>query len=105
MAKAISIVVLSLCILAAASVVVMTPTFVRITSNDSEGWGSYFFGLGAVPLIAVNGLLLAIGAILSRKNSRQLNLISVCVSGITLAVVVLAWILVEPLRQWIIFGR
>ena len=105
MRKVFSIAILCLCGLSALLILLLIPMFVHIVSVDSEGWGSMMFGIGAVPLIVGNSVLLIAGVILYRKSSAKLDLSSVCVSGIILAVVVLAWLLVEPLRQSIIFGR
>ena len=105
MLKIISIVVFCLCCLAATSILVSTPMFVHTITLDSEGWGSMFFGLLAGPIIVASTLLLIVGAVLYRRGSRRLDLISIYVSGITLGLAILAWILVEPLREWIIFSK
>ena len=105
MLKAVSIVVLCLCCFSAASVLYFVPMFVHTITVDSEGWGSMFFGLLAGPIIVASILLLAVSVVLYRKASRRLDLISIYVSAVTLAAAILAWILVEPLRQWIIFGK
>ena len=105
MLKAVSLVVFCLCCLSAASVLYFSPMFVHTITLDSEGWGSKFFAFLALPVIVPSTGLLAVSAVLYRKRSRRLDLISVYISGITLGVAILAWILVEPLRQWIIFGK
>jgi hypothetical protein len=59
------------------------------------------------PVLAGGTFLFCVipSAVLQHKSSRKLDLISLCTSGITLAIVLLAWALIEPLRQWIIFGK
>jgi hypothetical protein len=56
-------------------------------------------------LIVATIVLLTMSAVLYRKHVRKLDLISDYVSRITLGIAALAWVLIEPLRQWIIFGR
>ena len=106
MLKTVSIVIFCLCCLAAASTLFISPMYLRTITVDSEGWGSMFFGLLATPVIVVSALLLVVSAVLYRKGFfRRLDLISIYVSGITLGLAILAWVLIEPLRQWIIFGK
>lgn len=105
MLKAVSIVVSCLCCLSAVVALYTGKMFVHTITVDSEGWGSMFFGLLAGPIIVVSIVLLTASAVLYRKYSRRLDLISIYVSGITLGLAILAWVLVEPLRQWMIFGR
>jgi len=105
MRRILSIVIFCLCCLLAAGVLCFSPSFIYTIRVDSEGWGSKFFGLFAVPVIAGSVPLLIASVVLYCKGSRRLDLASTVISGVTLGVVILAWVLVEPLRQWIIFGR
>jgi hypothetical protein len=105
MVKAFSIVVFCLCCLTTAVTLYTGKMFVHMITVDSEGWGSKFFGLLAGPIIIVSILLLAASIVLYRIAARRLDLVSIYASIATLALAILAWILVEPLRQWIIFRK
>jgi len=43
-------------------------------------------------------------ALLYRNGRHRLDAISLCISSILLALIVISWIAAEPLRHWIIFG-
>ena len=106
MLKFASFVVLVLCCALAAWVLgSLGPMYLHTISVDSEGWGSKFFFLLASPVIVGSAVLLAASVVLYRRKGSRLDVISSCVAGMTLAAMILAWILVEPLRQWIIFGK
>ena len=77
MLKAVSLVVFCLCCFSAARSLYFSPMFVHTITVDSEGWGSKFFGFLALPVIVPSTVLLAVSAVLYRKGSRRLDLISV----------------------------
>ena len=74
--------------------------------EDSEGWAVFAFGVIYGPALAACTLLLGIvpAAILYAKGRNRRDVTSLCISGLTLALIVAAWFLLDPLRRWIIFG-
>lgn len=85
--------------------------FVAITQlpyaigQDSEGWGTMVFIILYGPIIGGTSLLLGVfpSALLYWKKRRRIDLISLWVSGITLALVIATCLLIEPLRHRINF--
>ena len=76
-------------------------------TQESEGWTSMFFRVAVAPILGVCALVLGVipSAVLYARGRRRLDLISLCVSGTTLGLVVVTWLVIEPLRQSIIFGQ
>ncbi len=77
-------------------------------TRDSEGWGVMLYKIWYGPLLAAGILFFAVlpSAFLFLMGGRQTrDRISLMVSMTTLGLIVLTWILSEPLRQLIIFGR
>jgi hypothetical protein len=103
--KTISIVMFSLCCLVVLAILACTPGFIHAVTKDSEGWGSMFFRFFAGFAAVGNAVLLAVCLLLYWKSARKLDLMSVGVSAATLIVFLLVLTLMEPLRQWLIFGR
>ena len=59
------------------------------------------------PVIAGYTLLFCVipSVILYRRGKHFIDRLSVYLSSSTLGIVVIAWVVFEPLRRWIIFGR
>ena len=76
-------------------------------TKESEGWTSMIFRFALAPAIAGGALLAGVipSAILYARGRQRIDLISLCISGATLALVAATWLLIEPLRQSIIFGH
>jgi hypothetical protein len=74
-------------------------------TQDSEGWGSMIYRYRTAPLIAATTLLLAVvsSALLRSKEKAQLDRISLLTASITFGLVVVSWLIIEPLRNWVIF--
>ena len=109
MKEALSISILVLCCLSAAAFAfVAAMQLPYAIAQDSEGWGSMIFRSFTGPLIAAATLLFGVvpSAIMFWKGGRQRrDRVSLCISATTLGLVVLMWVLIEPLRQMIIFGK
>jgi len=108
MKRILSSFVFLLCCVAAGSFI-----FVAITqlpyaiTKDSEGWGSMIFMFYVAPLIGGGSLLFGVipSGLLYWRGRKGLDRISLYISSITLGLVVLTWVLIEPVRHWMIFER
>ena len=74
-------------------------------ANDSEGWNSLAFRIAIAPVFCAVLLFFAVipSAILYRKKKQSLDRKSLWFSSIMLGLVLIAWLVFEPLRQFIIF--
>ena len=110
MKRALSVIVFMLCCAAAVTgvcfVVALMPQIIYSITQESEGWGVWFYK-NLAPFLAGGTLLLGVvpSAILYWKGRRRLDAISLCISSLLLGLIVITWIVAEPLRQWIIFGE
>jgi len=75
-------------------------------TQDSEGWGILIFRYYFAPMLAGGALLLGVvpSALLFWKGGRhRRDRLSLCISGGTLGLVVLTWLLIGPVRHLLIF--
>jgi hypothetical protein len=100
-------IVFGLSCLSALITLLLIPGLVHAVRVDSEGWGSMIFRMLVAPMLGGATLLLAVlpSVIIYRRSSHRLDLASLVISSITLGLIILAWFMVEPLRQSIIFGK
>ena len=109
MKKGLSIGTLILACLSLAAFVFVAVSYLPYAiTKDSEGWGSMIFRCWLGPLLGGGILLFAVApsAILFWKGGRQKrDRISLAISGVAFGLVALTWVLIEPLRHAIIFGR
>jgi hypothetical protein len=106
MKRMLSPTILAISCLGAATLAYMAITRLHFAiCEDGEGWTVFGFCVIYGPVLAACMLLLGVvpAAILYRKGRNRRDLISLCISGITLALIVAAWFLLDPLRRWIIF--
>jgi hypothetical protein len=103
--KTLSIAMFSLCCLVVVAILACIPGFIHAVTVDSEGWGSMLFRFFAGFAAVGNAVVLAVCLILYWKSAHRLDLLSVGVSAATLLVFLLVLTLMEPLRQWLIFGQ
>ncbi|MBI5685881.1 MAG: hypothetical protein HZC54_12480 [Verrucomicrobia bacterium] len=109
MKRALSILVFLLCSGAAGAavgfVIALLPQITYAITTESEGWGVFFYETIA-PFLAGGTLLLGVipSAFLYRNGRHRLDAISLGLSGLLLAVIVITWLVAEPLRHWINFG-
>jgi hypothetical protein len=108
MKRALSILVFLLCAGAAGTaigfVIVLWPQIIYSITTESEGWGVFFYNTTIAPFLAGGTLLLGVlpSAILYRHGRRRLDTISLGLSSLLLVLIVLTWLVAEPLRHWII---
>lgn len=101
-------IVLGICIVSVVILIFVAATQLPYAiSNDSEGWGSMIFRYYTAPLLggAILGFGIIPSAILRHKYQRRIDLISIYISTIALGLLIVLWLITEPLRQWIIFGN
>jgi hypothetical protein len=107
--KSLSVLVLVLCCLSAATFIfVAVAQLPYVITNDSEGWGSMIFSYFTGPLLAGGTLLFGVipSTLMFWRGGKQTrDRISLCISGITVGLVVLTCVLIEPLRRAVIFRR
>jgi hypothetical protein len=86
-------------------VIALWPQIIYSITTESEGWGVWFYK-GIAPFLAGGTLLLGVLpiAILYRNGRHRLDAISLGLSSLLLALIVLTWLVAQPLRHWIIFG-
>jgi hypothetical protein len=110
MKRGLSILVFLLCSSAAAIavgfVIALWPQIIYSLTKESEGWGVWFYRGVLAPFLAGGTLLLGVipSAILYRNGRHRLDTISLGLSSLLLVLIVLTWLVAEPLRHWIIFG-
>ena len=104
---------LSIAVFVASCLVTAYFLFVAVTAipyavtQDSEGWGTMVFKCFYGPIIAGVALLFGVipSAILFTKGHGRLDRVSLWMSTTTLSLVIVVWALIEPMRNWIIFGK
>lgn len=95
------------CVAAAAFVLFASLMLPYGITKESEGWTSMIFRFAVAPVIGGGALLAGVipSGILYARGRQRIDLVSLCISGATLALVVTTWLVIEPLRQSIIFGN
>jgi hypothetical protein len=79
--------------------------FPYIIGRDSEGWGSMLYRSASPILILINLILCVLPAsLLYFTQHNRIDKLSLYASIATLCMLVLTWLLIEPLRYLIIFG-
>ena len=107
MKRAISWTVLAVSCLGAAGLATLAALRLHYAlCEDSEGWAVFAFCVMVGPALAALMLLGGVvpAAILCGRGRERRDRVSLWVSGVTLAVTVAAWFLLDPLRRLIIFG-
>ncbi len=108
MRNAISIFILFLCCLLAATFLVVSVWMLpHELLHDSEGWGMMLVGFIDVPLLAGTGLLGALPSAMAfwLGGRRKIDRISLCISVATFALIAMTLLVAEPVRAAIIFRR
>lgn len=76
-------------------------------TQESEGYGSAVFRFIIAPITVVTlvGLALIPSVKMFRRGRRGIDLAGVILSSLLLVLVVIAWIIIEPIRNHLIFHR
>jgi hypothetical protein len=99
-------VLIASCVAAGAFLVIFVTQVPHTVTQDSEGWGVLIFRYYFAPFLAGGSLVFGVipSALLFWKGGRgKRDRLSLCISGGTLGVIVLTWLLIEPLRHLLIF--
>ena len=76
-------------------------------TKDNVGLGAMFFKCWTGPLLAGETLVFAVVPsilLVWTGGQQRRDRVSLCISASTLGLILLAWLLVEPLRQAVILG-
>lgn len=95
------------CVAAGIFIYTAVAEFPYWISRDSEGWGSYFYKRLFAPVLAGGTFLLGVfpsAMIYGFQGRKRIDLISLYISGLTFGMIIISWIIIEPVRQMIMFG-